>query len=49
MSDEPSYSASWREAGTDCHVSASKYGVNFSWSTGPGPNDGWRSRWVTGS
>jgi hypothetical protein len=41
MSDEPSYSASWREAGTDCHVSASKYGVNFSWSTGPGPNDGW--------
>ncbi len=41
MADESSYHASWREPGTDCHVSASKYGVSFSWSTGPRPDDGW--------
>lgn len=36
-----SYSAHWRDGSTECGVSASAYGVNFWWSTGPGPDDGW--------
>ncbi len=41
MADESFYSAHWRESGTDCHVSASQYGVSFSWSTAPHERDGW--------
>lgn len=39
--DAGSYSAHWRDGSTECGASASAYGVNFWWSTGPGPDDGW--------
>ena len=41
MANESSYHATWTESGTESHVSASEYGVNFSWSTGPHESDGW--------
>lgn len=41
MTDASSYSAHWREGNTECGVSASEYGVNFWWSSGPRPDDGW--------
>lgn len=41
MTDASSYSAHWREGSTECGVSASEYGVNFWWSSGPRPDDGW--------